>query len=486
MTLALMTAVPIATALLLAVFGSRIGRSTSAVLGAGALVVTLGAAGAVGQAFATGKTSLLAELGPWLPIRGAAIAFVVDPGSVWLLLAITAIGAALGSYAAVRLRRDPAVVRFFIALDVLVSAVLVVLMARDLILLLAGWQAVGVAVYLLIAQDRGRSDPAAGASRAFVLARASDAALVIAVLGMLALFQTVDLEQITGRLAASAPARPAEGLLAASVLIVVAALSRAGQMPFQAWLPDRSQTNLASLAAVHGLATIAGAFLLLRLAPVVDPAALVAGAAVGIAGAIVGMLAVLADRRSPSLRWFTVAQLGVVTATCALGSPSVGVIVIASSIVRILAATLGDRWPSVARLLSAIGVVAAAVVLGLGSPPAPLLAGVVVVAVLGGLDALLDLAGARVPALGPAVRLRVVVGRAFTSLEALTARLLQTTATLIERGGEQASGMTERALVRATGRASEAVDRFHRSSVWAHEALLLAAAVVIVVYWIVR
>ena len=486
MTLALMTAVPIATALLLVVLGSRVGRSASATVGAGALVITLGAAGAVGQAFAAGKTSLIAELGPWLPLRGAAIAFVVGPDSVWLLLAIAAIGAALGVYAAVRLRRDPAVVRFFIALDVLVSSVLVVLMARDLILLLAGWQAVGVAVYLLIAQDRGRSDAAAGASRAFVLARASDAALAIAVLGMLALFQTVDLAQITGRLAASAPARPAEGLLAASALIVVAALVRAGQIPFQGCLPDRSHTNLASLAAVHGIATIAGAFLLLRLAPVVDPAALLGAASVGIASAIVGLLAVLADRRSPSLRWFTVAQLGVLTATCALGSPSVGVIVIGSSIVRILATTLGDRWPSVARLVSAVGVVAAAVALGLGSPPAPLLAGLVVVAVVAGVDALLGLAGGRVRATGPAVRLRGVVGRAFTSLESLTAGLLQTTATLIERGGEQVAGTSERALLRAADRVSWAVDRFHRSSVWAHQALLLAVAVVIVVYWIVR
>jgi|GEM_PF-5813545 len=486
MTLALMTAVPIAIALLLVIVGSRVSRGVSAIAGAGALVITLGAAGAVGQAFAAGKTSLLAELGPWLPLRGAAIAFVVDPGSVWLLLAIAAIGAALGVYAAVRLRGDPAVVRFFIALDVLVSSVLVVLMARDLILLLAGWQAVGVAVYLLIAQDRGRSDTAAGASRAFVLARASDAALAIAVLGMLALFQTVDLAQITGRLAASAPARPAEGLLAVSALIVVAALIRAGQIPFQGCLPDRSHTNLASLAAVHGIATIAGAFLLLRLAPVIEPAALVAGAAVGIASAIVGLLAVLADRRSPSLRWFTVAQLGVLTATCALGSPSVGVIVIGSSIVRILATTLGDRWPSVARLVSAIGVVAAAVALGLGSPPAPLLAGLVVVAVVAGVDALLALAGARVRASGRAVRVRGAVGRAFTSLESLTARLLQATATLIERGGEQAAGTSERAILEATWRVSRAVDRFHRSSVWAHEALLLAAAVVIVLYWIVR
>ena len=484
MTLALMTAVPAATALLLVILGSRVGRGVSATLGAGALVITLGAAGAVGQAFAGGKTSLVAELGPWLPIRGAAIAFVVDPRSVWLVVAISATGAALGVYAAVRLRRDPTVVRFFIALDVLISSLLIVLMARDLILLLAGWQGVGVAVYLLIAQERSRPDAAAGASRAFVVARAGDAALVIAVLGLLALFQTVDLEQIDGRLAASAPARPAEALVAASVLIILAALIRIAQVPFHEWLPDRPQAPAASRAAVHGLATTAGAILVLRLAPVVDPAVLLAAAAVGIASAVFGLLAALADRRAPSERWFTVAQLGIVTAACALGSPSVSLIVVASSVIRTSVAALDERWPRLARLLSAIGVVAAAVVLGLGSPPAPLLAGVVVVAVLAAVDALLGLGS--ISALGPAVRLRTVVGDAFASLEAWTARLSQMTVTLIERGGEQASGTIEDAVVRAAGRLSVAVDRFHSTSLWAHEALLLAAAVVIVVYWIVR
>ena len=485
MTLALMTAVPAVTALLLVILGSRIGRGVSAIGGAGALVIALGAAGAVGQAFAAGKTSVLAELGPWLPIRGAAIAFIVDAHTVWLLVAIAAIGAVVGVYAAVRLRRDPAVVRFFIALDVLVASLLIVLMARDLILLLAGSQGVGVAVYLLIAQERGTPNASAAASRAFVLARAGDAALVIAVLGLLALFQTVDLEQISGRLTASAPARPAE-LIAASVLIVVAALIRIAQLPFQEWLPDRSQTHAASLAAVHGLATTAGAFLLIRLAPVVDPAALLAAAAVGIASAIVGMLAVLADRRSPFLRWSTVAQLGIVTATCAVGSPYLGLIVIGSGVVRAFVAALGERRPRVARLLSAIGVLAAAVALGLGSPPAPLLAGVLVVAVLTAVDALLVLAGGRTRAVTPAIVLRGGVARTSVSVGAWTAGLFHMTVTLLERGGEQAGGMVEDALVRAAGRVSVAVDRFHRSSLWAHEALLLAAAFAIVLYWIVR
>jgi NADH:ubiquinone oxidoreductase subunit 2 (subunit N) len=486
MTLALMTAVPIATALLLVVLGSRIGRSAAVTLGAGALVVALGAAAAVGQAFAAGKTSLVAELGPWLPIRGAAIAFVVDSRGVWLLLATTTIGAVLGIYAAVRLRRDPGAVRFFIALDVLVASLLLVLMARDLVLLLAGSQGVGIAAYLLIAQDRAKTDASTGAARAFVFARVADAALVLAVLGLLALFQTVDLDEINGRLAASAPARPADALIAASVLIVVAALIRLGQLPFHAWLPGRWGTGAASLAAVHGLATTAGAFLLIRLAPVIDPAALLGAATTGVASAIVALLAALVDVRALRVRWLTVAQLGIVTAACALASPSVIVIVVGSSVILTAVAVLGERWHRLARFVSSIGVAGTAAVLASGPLTTVFLAGVLAVAVLATADALLGVAEDRIPGVGAAVRRRSPFGGAFTSVGAWIVRVLQMTTTLVERGGEQAIATIEDAIVRSTGRVSTAVDRFHRSSLLAHEALLVVTAVVLAVYWIVR
>ena len=486
MTLALMTAVPLAAALLLVIVGARVTRGVSTIVGAGALVIALGAASAIAQAFAAGKISLIAELGPWLPIRGASIAFVVDQHTVPLALATTAIAAGIGIFSAVSLRHDRAAVRFFIALDLLVASLVIVLAARDLVLMLAGWQGVGVSTYLLLAHERDRPEASAGAERAFVLGRAGDAALVVAALAVLALFQTVDLEQIDGRLAASAPARPVEGLLAASVLVVIAALIRAGQMPFHGSLPDRSESHPASIAAIHGLATTGGAFLILRLAAVLDPSALVAAATVGIASSILAMLSAMGERRVARERWFTVAQLGIVIAACGLGSPAVGPLVIGSSLTRGAVALLADRWPRPARLLSTVGIVAATVVLGGEYPAAPFLAGVITVALLAVVDAVLDLGGDRIGVRAPSVRLGTAVERAFGLLERSIGLAFRLAATVVERGGSQAIALTEEVLVRAALRLGARVDRLQRSSVWAHEALVLAAAAVIVVYWIVR
>jgi NADH-quinone oxidoreductase subunit L len=486
MTLALMTAIPLATALLLVILGSRVARAWSAIAGAGALVIALGAATAIAQAFAAGKISLVAELGPWLPIRGASIAFVVDPRTVPLLLATTAIGAGIGIYAAVSLRRDRAAVRFFIALDLLVASLVIVLAARDLILLLAGWEGVGVSAYLLFVHERNGPESSAGAERAFVLGRAADAALVVAALALLALFQTVDLEQINSRLAASAPARPVEGLLAASALVVLAALMRAGQLPFHVSLPDRSQAHPASIAAIHGLATAAGAFLLLRLAAILDPSALSAAATVGIASAILAIVSAMGERRVACERWFTVAQFGIVIAACGLGSPSVGPLVIGTSLTRGGLALLADRWPRLARLLSTVGILAAAAVLGSGSPPAPFLAALAAVVLLAVMDASLEIGGDRIGVRAPLVRIGRAVAGAFGLLERSTTRAFRMVATVLERGGVQAIATTEDALVRVALRLGAWVDRLQRSSVWAHEALLLTAAAVIVLYWIVR
>src|ERR1700687_3958199 len=160
MTLVLVIAVPLAGALLLVVIGSRIGRGLSAIVGAGVLVIALAAAGAIAQAFSAGKSSLVAALGAWVPIRGGDLALVVDSRTAFLLLGTTAVGAIVGIGTAVAQRRDASAVRIFIALDLLVASLLVLLTARDLILLFAGWQLVGVSAYLLVAHQHHRPEAA--------------------------------------------------------------------------------------------------------------------------------------------------------------------------------------------------------------------------------------------------------------------------------------------------------------------------------------
>ena len=486
MTLALMVGTPLAVALLLVVVGARMGRGSAGIVGAGALVVAFASAAAVAQAFVGGKTFVVAELGQWLPIRGADSALRVDQPLVPILLGITAIAALIGIWAAGSLRHDGGAARFFIALDLLVAALLVVLMARDLILLVAGWQMVGVSAYLLIAQERQRPEAAFAAARAFVVARAADASLLVAVCALLALFQTVDIEQLAARLATTRLAPTAEnGLLGASALIVLAALARAAQMPFQSWLPDRTQAPSPSVAASHALVTMSGAILLIRLAPLLHAGALSGAATVGIVSAALAMVAAMTARSASRERWLTIAQLGIVIAACGLGSAATTVIVLAASVSR--AATVlvagGSLW--LARLVSLLGLVATSGVLLASAAPTPLGVGLVTVIVLAVIEALLDLRRGRADASAPLGRAAAAVRRLDVTDEWIRAAV-RVGARLMEQGGEFGLGAAAGALVHTARRASVAAGSFQRASVWTHEALLIVTAVAVVVYWIVR
>lgn len=327
MTLVLLVAVPLAAGAGLALGSARLGGRLAGALVTAALAFSFGIAGALAQAFAAGATSLVAEGGAWLPIRGSGLALRAEPLSVPLILLITGV-AALIAFASLGERWEDRVSgggggpRYFATFALLAFALLLVVLARDLVLLLAGWGLVGLFAALLIAHRReGLLESAAGRT-AFVVARLSDAALLIAVFAFLGMFHTTDVEQIAARLGAITLTADADReLRSASLLVVVAALARSAQPPFQRWLTGTAEARPGAAALVQSLSVATGAVLLLRLAPILHPTALLLAAAAGAAAAILGGLAALAqhDMRRV-LAWSTVSQVGLMFAAAGSGS----------------------------------------------------------------------------------------------------------------------------------------------------------------------
>ena len=346
MTLVLLIAVPFATALLFLIAGDRLGRGASGALGTAALAFAFGIAFAIGQAFAAGKTFLLAEIGPWLPLRGADLTLRVGPTAVPLMLTLTGVGTLLALAAMSEGSTRTGVGRFFFALEVLVGGALLVVTARDLVLLLAGWGAVGLASSLLLGHARQRVEGAIAGARAFVFARASDVTLLIGALALLALFRTVDIAEISGRLATITPTPATDSaLLGASLFIVTAVLIRTGQLPVHSWLVGEPRGPAAADAAVNAIATLSGAELLIRLAPALHPTALAVAALLGAITAVVAMVGALAkgtSRRAES--WITVAQLGAVVVAASVGSPfAANLVAIAAAFARGAAVLAADH-----------------------------------------------------------------------------------------------------------------------------------------------
>ena len=390
MTLVLLIVVPFAAALVFLLAGDRLGRRLTGALGTAALAFAFGIALAIGQAFAAGKTFLLAEIGSWLPLRGADLSLRIEPTAVTLVLIITGIGALVALAAASERPAIAGVGRLFFALEMLTGGALLVVTARDLILLLAGWGAVGLSSSLLLGHARQTTEGAIAGARSFVFARASDVALLIGTLALLALFRTVDISEISGRIATITPT-PAAGnaLHAASLLIVIAALVRTAQLPVHFWLAGPSRGPAAADAAVQAVATLSGAALLIRLAGALHPTALAAAAIIGAITAVVAMACVLASgtgRRRES--WMTVAQLGAVVVVCAAGSSFAAILVaVASASARAAAALAAGGGTGsqrrIARTLAATASLATLITAGLllGHDRAPFALAVLLAAV---------------------------------------------------------------------------------------------------------
>lgn len=343
MTLVLVAAVPLASAAFLALAGGRLGPRTASAIGTAAIAFSFGVALAIAQAFAAGKTSLVAELGAWLPLRGADLALRADTLSVPLLLMLTGISALIALASVPDAAAGRGTQRYYVVLDLAVFAMVLVVLARDLVLLLAGWELLGVCGALLVAHRRELPAAAAAGVRSLVVGRVGDAAFLVGTLAMLALFRTVDIEQISGRLATITLTEASQSaLLAASLLLVVAALARSAQLPLHAWSADPANAPATASAFLHAAVGASGVVLLLRLSPSLHPAALLAASAIGAITAIVAMTVALAQhdlRRA--LAWASTSQLGVLVTVAGLRDTSAALLALLAYLLFMTALGLG-------------------------------------------------------------------------------------------------------------------------------------------------
>ena len=325
MTLALLVALPLAGAALIAVFGGLLGRRTVGTVATLFIALSFCAALAMAQAFGAGKTELVAEIGPWLPIRGADLALVITPVTVPLVLMVTGVSTLIALYSIGYLAHDAGVRRYFAAIDLFVFAMLLIVVASNLLLLFAGWELVGLCSYLLIAHWRERPAAAAAGVKAFVVNRVGDAAFLVGIFMFLGLVNTVDLAEITRRVQPALQQLTVEAnaqLYAASVLLLIGALAKSAQLPLHVWRPDAMEGPTPVSALIHAATMVtAGVVLLVRLGTVLHPDVLFAAAVIGVVTALFAALVALAQvDHKRVLAWSTISQIGLMFVGAGVGA----------------------------------------------------------------------------------------------------------------------------------------------------------------------
>lgn len=203
----------------------------------------------------------------WMNVGGfsPAVSFYIDGLTLTMLSVITGVGLLIHIYSSLFMREDADYSRFFSYMNLFVAAMLVLVLADNLLLLFVGWEGVGLCSYLLVGFWHADAANGAAARKAFVVTRVGDTAMA---LGMFLLFLhlgTLDMQAVVANAANTWEAGNAVATIAC-LLLVGGAVGKSAQLPLQTWLPDAMAGPTPVSALIHAATMVtAGVYLIARL-----------------------------------------------------------------------------------------------------------------------------------------------------------------------------------------------------------------------------
>jgi NADH-quinone oxidoreductase subunit L len=267
------------------------------------------------------------ELGEWvvIPDYHFEVKLVFDRLSVPMAILSLVLCGTIAAFTTRYLHRESGYNRFFVLYALFVVGMVLASLAGTIETLFAGWELVGLSSALLVAFFRERPAPSRNGLRVWIVYRVSDAALLLAAVMMHRLKGQGDFDVLFG------PGPWPEGhaavtagtALMVGLLLLVAAAGKSALVPFSGWLPRAMEGPTPSSAIFYGaLAVHLGAYLLLRISPLLN-ASLLLSIAVVVLGLTTALYAyvtgsVQTDIKS-ALSFASMVQVGLIVAEIGLG-----------------------------------------------------------------------------------------------------------------------------------------------------------------------
>jgi NAD(P)H-quinone oxidoreductase subunit 5 len=248
----------------------------------------------------------------WLGLR-------FDVTGAALVAMVTLVGGAVLRFSQNYLDGDARQGAFLGGLHLTLATVILFVLSANLLTFALGWVAMSLTLHKLLVFYPDRPAARLAAHKKFLLARLSDAALLLAFLCLYRITGSLDMADIAARLPAAAPF----DVTLVALLLVVAAVLKSAQFPVHGWLIEVMETPTPVSALLHAGVVNAGGVLLLRFSDVLMQSPLAQGLLVLLAlgSIIVGSLAMMAQNSvKAALAWSTVAQMGFMLLQCALGA----------------------------------------------------------------------------------------------------------------------------------------------------------------------
>lgn len=320
----LVVALPFVSAILTQLAASRLGRKGVSV-----------------SIFSAWIACALACISLWAALNGSGFKeFALS--SVWgmirfdalgtlMALVITVISLIVRLYSVRYMVEEIGYGRFFVLLDLMTGALLLMVVAGDLITLLVAWHLIGILLYFLLGFDT-RSKPAARyAFWTWITYRFGDLPLLLAAALLYQAFDSWSLSVIFEQISAAPKTRTVFDLPLVEVvgaLVAVAAYARSAQFLLHTWLPYTMSGPTPVSALMHAGIVNAGGFLINRFAPLfVETSGVLHWVfIVGLATAIIGSILMLTQNDiKKALGYSTMGQMGFMIMECGVGAFSLAI-----------------------------------------------------------------------------------------------------------------------------------------------------------------
>ncbi|MEU6662304.1 NADH-quinone oxidoreductase subunit L [Streptomyces sp. NPDC046821] len=247
------------------------------------------------------------------------LALYIDGFAALVAVLVCVVASCVQIYSTAYLRDDPRYPSYAALVSLFTSAMLLVVYSGDLMVLLVGWEVMGICSYFLVGHYWETAEARAASLKAFLVTKLGDVPFLIGLFALAVDAGSFRITTVLGTVANGGLHHPT--LIA--LLLLAGVAGKSAQFPLHTWLPDAMAGPTPVSALIHAATMVAaGVYFIARLLPVFEASAaalvvLAVMAAVTMVGS--GLAALAQDDIKRVLAYSTIGQLGYMTGALAVG-----------------------------------------------------------------------------------------------------------------------------------------------------------------------
>ncbi|WP_327263930.1 NADH-quinone oxidoreductase subunit L [Streptomyces sp. NBC_01232] len=247
------------------------------------------------------------------------LSLYIDGFAALVAVLVGVVATCVQIYSTAYLREDPRYPSYAALVSLFTSAMLLVVYSGDLMVLLVGWEVMGICSYFLVGHYWETEAARSASLKAFLVTKLGDVPFLIGLFALATDAGSFRIPKILDTVAEGGLDHPT--LIA--LLLLAGVAGKSAQFPLHTWLPDAMAGPTPVSALIHAATMVAaGIYFVARLLPVfaASGAALVVMAVMAAVTMVGSGLAALAqDDIKRVLAYSTIGQLGYMTGALAVG-----------------------------------------------------------------------------------------------------------------------------------------------------------------------